>query len=505
MSTRQFIPWRQRMMLVAILALAGCAVGPDYQRPPAPQAKDYAPASLPDKTASAPVAAGDAQQLVASMDIPGQWWTLFHSDALNAMIEEALRHNADLQAAHASLQQAWEAVYAQRGAYFPTVGGSASGTRQDLANDVASGVSSNASLYSLTTAQVSVSYTLDLWGLNRRQVESLAAQADAQRFQLEATYLTLTSNVVNAAINEASLRAQIGLTRDIIDDQQRILATLQRQQGLGDVSASVVAAQEALLAQSRANLPPLDKQLAQQRDLLAMLTGRTPDQRIDDRFTLDALQLPAQLPLSLPAQLVDQRPDVRAADEQLHAASAAVGVAIANRLPNVQIDAAFGNASERTSALFKAGSGFWSVGATVAQPLFDGGALKHRQRGAEAAYQQAAAQYRSTVLGAMQNVADTLHAIDADARALAASEQAERAASRSLAIAKRQLALGDISESAMLNAQLAWQQAALALVQAQAARYGDTVALFQSLGGGWWHRKDEADNVTAWENAPPSR
>ncbi|WP_109123583.1 efflux transporter outer membrane subunit [Dyella sp. C11] len=493
---------RTALALGVVVTLAGCAVGPDYKRPQTSQAQTYSPTPMPAQTASASGPAGESQHLLASMDIPGQWWTLFHSEPLNGLIADALKHNADIEAAHASLQASWEAVYAQRGAYFPTVNGSFNPTRQDVANDVASGVASNANLYSLTTAQVSVSYALDIWGLNRRQVESLAAQANQQRFQLEATYLTLTSNVVNAAITEASLRAQIDLTHRIIDEQEKILGTLKRQQALGDVSDAAIAAQEATLEQSRATLPPLDKQLAQQRDLLATLTGRTPDQRIDATFQLDALQLPAELPVSLPAQLVDQRPDVRAAEEQLHAASAEVGVAIANRLPNVQINASFGNASEQMSHLFGAGSGFWGVGATVTQPLFDAGTLKHKQRGAEAAYRQAAAQYRGTVLGAMQNVADTLHAIDADAQALAAAQRAEQAAARSLDIARRQLALGDLSESAMLNAQLTWQQAALTLVQARAARYADTVALFQSLGGGWWHRKDEQETATARSDTP---
>lgn len=478
------------LALAVATALAGCAVGPDYKRPAAPQAQTYASTPMASETASAPGPGGESQRLLASMDIPGQWWTLFHSEPLNGLIDDALKHNADIEAAHASLQAAWESVYAQRGAYFPTVNASVNPTRQDVANDVASGVASNADLYTLTTAQVSVSYMLDIWGANRRQVESLTAQADAQRFQLEATYLSLTSNVVNTAIQEASLRAQIELTHKIIDAQQQILDTLQRQRTLGDVSDAAIAAQVATLEQSRASLPPLDRQLAQQRDLLATLTGRTPDQRIDAQFELDGLQLPTQLPLSLPAQLVEQRPDVRASEEQLHAASAQVGVAIANRLPNVQINATLGSASEKTSQLFTASSGFWALGATVTQPLFDGGALKHKQRGAEAAYRQAAAQYRSTVLAAVQNVADTLHAIEADARALAAAQRAEQAAAHSLEIAKRQLALGDISESAMLNAQLTWQQAALGLVQARAARYADTVALFQSLGGGWWHRQD---------------
>lgn len=485
--------WQGGRALLALgiaIALGGCAVGPDYRRPEAPKAQTYAATPQPETTASTSAPGGEAQRLVTSMDIPGQWWTLFHSEPLNALIADALKHNADVEAAHAALQVAWENVYAQRAAYFPTVSAGVNPTRQDIAKDLASPAASGASLYSLTAAQVSVSYAPDLWGGNRRQAESLVADANAQRFQLEATYLTLTSNVVNAAIGEASLRAQIDTTQRIIDLQTQVLDTLKRQHALGDVAKTTVAAQVATLEQSRATLPPLQKQLAQQRDLMAALSGRTPDQAIDASFTLDSLQLPAELPMSLPAQLVEQRPDVRAAEEQLHAASADVGVAIANRLPNVQINASFGRASEKASQLFSGGAGFWNLGGSITQPLFDGGALKHKQRAAEASYRQAAAQYRGAVLGAVQNVADTLHAIQADADALVANERAERAAARSLGIARRQLALGDVSESAMHTAELTWQQASLALVQARAARYADTVALFQALGGGWWHRDD---------------
>jgi NodT family efflux transporter outer membrane factor (OMF) lipoprotein len=273
------------------------------------------------------------------------------------------------------------------------------------------------------------------------------------------------------------------------------MATLQRQQALGDASEAAVAAQQAVLEQSRVALPPLEKQLAQQRDLLAALSGRMPSDAIDACFTLDGLQLPPELPLSLPARLVEQRPDVRMADEQLHAASAQVGVAIANRLPNVQITANIGSATDSASSLLDTGTGFWNLGANLVAPLFDGGTLKHRQRAAEATYRQSAAQYRSTVIDAVQNVADVLHAVQSDATTLASAELADRAAARSLAIARRQLALGDLSEVAMLNTEQTWRQAEITLVQARANRYADTVALFQALGGGWWNRHDVAAAV----------
>ncbi|HEY2622838.1 MAG TPA: efflux transporter outer membrane subunit [Dyella sp.] len=484
---------RALLALGIAITLSACTVGPDYQRPQAPAAHDYAPTATPQTTASSSGPGGQPQQLVQDMDIPGQWWTLFHSAPLNALIDDALKHNAETEAAHAALQAAWENVRAQRGAFFPSVSASVDPTRQKTGSVLASNVASNGTLYNLTTAQVSVSYSPDLWGGNRRQVESLVAEANAQRFQLEATYLTLTSNLVNAAIQEASLRAQIDATRHIIDDQQRIMTTLQRQLALGDAAEAVVAAQQAALELSRATLPPLEKQLAQQRDLLAALSGRMPSDSMDARFTLEGLQLPNQLPLSLPARLVEQRPDVRMADEQLHAASAQVGVAIANRLPNVQITANIGSAADSASTLLGTGTGFWNIGAPIVVPLFDGGTLKHKQRAAEATYRQSAAQYRGTVISAVQDVADVLHAVSFDAEALVAAERAERAAARSFEIAQHQLALGDISDAVMLNAELTWRQARIAFIQAQANRYADTVALFQALGGGWWHRQDASD------------
>jgi NodT family efflux transporter outer membrane factor (OMF) lipoprotein len=487
--------WCTGRMLLALAvgaALSACAVGPDYRKPAAPAAHDYSPMATPQATAAAQGSGGDVQRFVRDMDIPGQWWNLFHSQALSDLVDDALKHNPDTAAAQQALLQAVENVRAQHGAYFPQVSASIDPTRQKTGQVLSSGIASNSTIYTLTTAQLSISYVPDLWGANRRQVESLVAQADAQRFQLEATYLTLTSNLVNAAVQEASLRAQIAATQEMIDGQSRILGANQKQLVLGDVSESDIAAQEATLEQTRASLPPLQKQLVQQRDLLAALSGRTPDQEVPASFTLDNLQLPQDLPLSLPARLVEQRPDVRMADAQLHAACAQVGVAFAARLPNINITANGGSATDQMHTLFGSGTGFWNIGAAVTAPLFDGGTLKHRQRAAEAAYKQAAEQYRSTVLSALQNVADSLHALQFDAEAMAAAVRAEQAAGHSYAIAQKQHALGDISMVALLNAEVTYRQAELGLIQARAARYADTVALFQALGGGWWNRHDVA-------------
>jgi NodT family efflux transporter outer membrane factor (OMF) lipoprotein len=483
---------RGALALGIILALGACAVGPDFHRPAAPAGQDYAPTGTPQATASTPAPDGGAQQFVRDMDIPGQWWTLFHSQPLNVLVDDSIKHNPDVAAAQEALRAATENVRAQQGQFFPQVTASVDPTRQKTGSVIASGVVSNATLYNLTTAQLSISYTPDLWGANRRSVESLVAQADAQRFQLEATYLTLTTNVVNAAVGEAALRAQIAATQDMIDSQQKILDTHRKQLALGDLGEADIAAQEATLEQTRASLPPLQKQLAQQRDLLAVLSGRPPDQEVPAHVELDQLQLPQDLPVSLPARLVEQRPDVRMAEANLHAACAQVGVAFAARLPNISITANGGSAADQMHDLFGHGTSFWNLGAAITAPIFDGGTLKHRQRAAEAAYRQAAEQYRSTVMSALQNVADSLHAAQSDADAMVASSRAERAAARSLAIAQRQYAVGDISMVALLNAQVTYRQAELTLIQARAARYSDSVALFQAVGGGWWKRQDVA-------------
>jgi NodT family efflux transporter outer membrane factor (OMF) lipoprotein len=345
-------------------------------------------------------------------------------------------------------------------------------------------------LFNLYQGQLSANWTPDIWGGNRRQVEALQAQADAQRFQLESTYLSLTANLVAAVVQEASLRAQIAATDDIIEAEKQSLAILNKQLSLGQVGGADVAAQQAALAQAEQLLPPLQKQLAQQRDLLTALAGRLPAEEITQTFNLDALQLPQDVPLSLPARLVEHRPDIRMAEENLHAASANVGVAIANMLPNITISGNAGTQATAMSALFVPGNQFWSAGASVTETLFDAGALLHKTRAARATLDQVAFQYRSTVITAFQNVADTLHALQSDADLLAAASRSEHAAADSVKITRRQLELGAVGYLALLNAQQTYQQALISRIQAQAARLTDTAALFQALGGGWWNRPE---------------
>jgi NodT family efflux transporter outer membrane factor (OMF) lipoprotein len=472
------------LSVVVVSAALGACVGPNFHRPAAPGVERYTIEPLAADTASAPGVGGAAQRFLEQQDVPRNWWTLFGSDELNALVNEALRANPDVASAQSALRQAMENTAAQRGSYLPTIQGTFDASRnRDATGVVQPTLQSGTPLYNLFTPQVTISYGPDVFGANRRAVESLAAQAEASRFQLDATYLTLTANVVTTAIQEAGLRAQIAGTERVIALERESLAVLRRELELGAVAEIDVYAQDAALAQLEATLPPLNKQLHRARDQLAAFTGRLPADFKLVPFELEQLVLPTDLPLGVPSQLVERRPDVRAAEAQLHAATAQVGVAIANLLPQVTITGDIGSTATLLSDLFKPGTGFWNLGANATQTLFDGGTLIHRKRAADAALDQAAAQYRSAVLTAFQNVADALHALDSDADALSAASRAEQAAQKSLGVAHRQLELGSVSYLALLNSEQAYDQAVVALAQARANRYADTAALFQALGG----------------------
>jgi NodT family efflux transporter outer membrane factor (OMF) lipoprotein len=481
--------------LALVAGLSGCAVGPNFKRPAAPAATDYGSAPMHGEiTAGAeasPLAADSTQRFIAAMDIPAQWWTLFQSPKLNGLVEQAIKSNPDMAAAKAGLRQAHEIYLAQRATFWPTAQGSFDAQR---AKNAIGTIANPTSLpqenpyYNLYTAQLSVSYMPDIFGATRRSVEAARAQDDGTRFQLEATYLTLSSNVVVTAITEAGLRGQIAATRRILELQHQMTEKVRQQQALGTASNLDVLTQEALEAQSAATLAPLQKQLGQTRDELTALVGRLPSDEPAETFQLDELTLPADLPVSLPSKLVEQRPDVRQAEENLHFASAEAGVAIADMLPQFAITGTWGSTTLAVGDLFKTGTGFWDVGASLTETLFDAGALLHKHRAADAALDEAGAQYRAAVILACQNVADTLRALQADADALAADAEAAHAAQRAFDLARKQRDLGAVSLVAVLNAEQTYLQAELALVQAQANRYSDTAGLFQALGGGWWNR-----------------
>jgi NodT family efflux transporter outer membrane factor (OMF) lipoprotein len=479
------------------IALTACAVGPNFPRPAEPTADTYTAQAQPTVLSSAATDGGTAtndgstssndggtQTLVAGQEPPAQWWHEFGSPSLDALVAEALHANPNVQAAEAALRQAQENVAAGRGAYFPQVQLSGDASRNRNAVQVlAPTLSSGAPIFNLYTPQVSVSFVPDLFGANRRQVESLQATADASRDEYDAAYLTLAANVVTGAIQEAGLRAQIAATRQIIDIERESLQVMHRQLTLGAIAEADALAQEASLAQLETSLPPLRKALDQQRDMLAVLTGHLPSDAPSSQFELDAITLPATIPLGVPSRLVERRPDVRAAEAQLHAATANVGVAIANMLPQITLSGSLGTVATQTAQIFSAQSEFWSAGASLSQTLFAGGTLLHRERAARAALDQAGAQYRATVLTAFQNVADALRALTADADAVRAADRAATLSETSLDIAQRQYELGAVSYLSLLAAQQTYQQALVGRAQARTNRYVDSAALFQALGG----------------------
>jgi NodT family efflux transporter outer membrane factor (OMF) lipoprotein len=480
------------MFPVLTLLLCGCAVGPDFHRPAAPSDAGYTPQPLPALTASTAIYGGAAQRLVAGRDIQFDWWTTFECPQLDALVAQAIRANPTIESAKAALRQAHELTLAAKGAFYPTVQAGFSSSRNLTATQAYSAASGSGNpYYTVQTGQLSVTYAPDVFGGARRQVEQQQAQEDMQRFETEAAYITLASNVVAAAIQEISIRLQIAATQDIIEVNTKSLEILRNQQRYGYAMGIDVAAQEAALAQIEQTLPPLQKQLEQTRDQLRALAGNLPNQDIDATFTLTSLHLPEDLPLSLPSRIIEQRPDIRAAEAQIQSASANVDVAVAAMLPQIALTPNVGVAADSFGALFGPGTYFWSLVGSATQTVFDGGTLLHKRRAADEALIQAAAQYRSTVIMAFQNVADTLHALLTDADALKAAVASEHAAQVTLDLTRRQSQVGYVNFLTLLNAEQVYETAVISRVQAQANRFADTAALFQALGGGWWHRADQ--------------
>jgi NodT family efflux transporter outer membrane factor (OMF) lipoprotein len=487
-------PWRTTALSVGIgLALSACAVGPDFHAPAAPQVADashpYTPAPLPAMAASAASPAYVPQHFVDGQDISATWWEAFQSPALNSLVQSALAHSPTVVAAQATLRQAEENYRADYGSkVFPSVSGQFQAAREKypiFTEGIPAGSTGN-----LFTAGLDLSYTLDIVGGNRRELEGVRAAIDYQRYQVEATWLSLTSSVVATAIQEASLRAQLKVTRDVVDNDTKSLKVIAAQVQLGALARGALLQQQTLIAQQQAQIPPLEKALAQTRHQLAVLAGRLPGDDGLPTFDIDSLALPRELPISVPSALVRQRPDVRSAEAQLHEASAQIGVATANLYPQITLSAQVDRESLKIGRLFDTGTTGWSLLGGLVQPIFNGGALQAKKRAAVAAYDAAQAQYRSTVLNAFLNVADTLRAIDTDADEVTATADAERLANEALGLVERQYQLGAVSYLASLDAQRTVLSTRVALVQARAARYTDTAALFQALGGGWWNAPD---------------
>ncbi|MHB1221580.1 MAG: efflux transporter outer membrane subunit [Gammaproteobacteria bacterium] len=478
------------ILLLLTISLTGCMVGPNYHRQPAPLIWKYNSKHLPNKTVATPGTgkAGVAQQYVNNEDIPAEWWKLFHSEAINSLVTTGISNSPNIGAAYAALRQAQENYYTQIGnTLLPAfdLGGTA---QRQLFNASGFGGEIPSSIFNLFNVSVNVSYTLDVFGGARRLVEAFGAQVDYQQFQLIGAYLTMTANIVTTSIAIASVQAQIEATEFLIREAESQLKVLRGQYRLGGISLANVASQEALVGQTRATLPPLQLSLSQNRHALSVLVGEYPGGPLP-AIRLSQLTLPKNIPISLPSNMVRQRPDVRASEALLHAASAQVGVATANLLPQFPITGAYGWQAGVPSRLFSTQSNLWNIAAGVTQPLFHGGALLSQRRASIDAYQQALMQYKQTVLQAVQNVADSLRALETDARTLRAQKEAERAAYTNLRLTENQYRLGGVSFINLLTAEQQYQQAKISLIQAEAARYADTAALFQSLGGGWWHKE----------------
>jgi NodT family efflux transporter outer membrane factor (OMF) lipoprotein len=476
-------------VVILTTTISGCAVGPQFKTPPTLESTGYTSELLPDATEATNAVGGASQRFKFGHDLSGQWWELFESSRLNALIEEAIASYPDVTAQQAALKVARDNVRAERGIFLPQIQGAANYEREQVSG-ASIGPGYPGFITNIFQATVNVSYTFDIFGSQRRTLEGLIAQAEAQHFVLEASYLTLTSNVASTAIQLASVTDQIAATKDIIASETKQLQLINRRFEVGSQSQADVLQQESNLALIRATLPGLEQQQAVAEHQIAVLTGHSPHDVAPARFTLADLQLPEDLPVSLPSTLVEQRPDIRQREALVHQASSAVGVATANMLPQLTLTGAFGGQSLVYSTLFQPGSGIWNVAAGITQPLFQGGTLRAKRRAAIDSYDQAVAQYRLTVLKAFQNVADTLTALEHDAQALKAQSGSLDTAKASLNLIQKQYDAGTVSYVSLLTAQQAYAQARLAYVQACAARYTDTVTLFQALGGGWWNRAD---------------
>jgi NodT family efflux transporter outer membrane factor (OMF) lipoprotein len=480
-------PCRTAFSLAAASLVAGCAVGPDFRAPAPPAARAVTEQPLPALTRATPVTGGEAQAFRPDAVLDSHWWTAYGSPQLNRLVEEAFANSPNIASAQAALRAAQQQVIAQRGGLFPSLSGSFSASRQKL-NAASEGFPGAGSfVFSLYNASVDVSYNFDVFGGVRRGIEAQEAAREAQREELQATYQTLAANVVTTALLEASLRAQIEATHGLIASAQRQVDLSRKQFELGGAARSDVLSAESNLATLEATLPPLRQQLAAARSQLAVYLGKTPaeygESGLDTGFDLAKLQLPRDIPVMLPSQIVQQRPDIRRAQAQLHQASAQIGVATADMLPQFGLSASFGDTSEALRSLMT--NSVFSLAGKVAQPLFQGGALNAKRRAAIANYDQSLAQYRQTVLLAFKNVADALRALDNDAETLGAQYRAQQAAADSLHLIEQRFGLGGANNLELLVAQQQYDRSRIAYVQALAARYQDTAALFLALGGDW--------------------
>jgi NodT family efflux transporter outer membrane factor (OMF) lipoprotein len=469
-----------------------CQLGTNYKPPFIPEIKNYSDLKLPKKTQSASGEGGKAQYLTLGQDIPAEWWKLFHCKSINELVKKGLENSATLEAAKAALQQSQEIAKAYIGStFYPNVNAQLSGNRERISNTSFGAPNTSKNIFNLYNTSINVSYTLDVFGAGRATLEGLYAQIDYQKYLWHAAYLSLTANIVTTAITEASLRAQIKATEQLIKFNTEQLNIVKKQFDLGGASRTDVLSQEAQLAAIRATLSPLAKSLTLTRHSLAVLVGELPSENKLPNFYLNNIKLPTRLPISLPSSLLLQRPDIRASEALLHQASTNIGVATANLYPQITLTGNYGTSANTTGALFKANNIAWDFGSQLLQPIFNAGALRAKQKAAIQAYKQVEATYKQTVLQAFQNVADSLRTLEMDAETLKAQTEAEIAARSTLDLVKAQYKFGAVNYLVLLNAEQQFQIAVINKTQAQAARYADTAALFQALGGGWWNQHDK--------------
>ena len=475
--------WGRWAVLTVYAMLSGCAVGPTFVRPAPPSVRAYTTAAPKLAIRGQPV-----QRLAIGQRIPTQWWHLFHSPELDRVIRQALARNPTLSAAQDTLAEARESVLEARGGYYPQIDLGASAERQRGPAFALGLLPAKPGLpeFDLYSLGPTVSYSLDVFGLTRREVEESQAVAEIEDDQLAAAYLTISGNVVTDALTLASIRFQITAVRHIIADDERNLALVKLKVAGGLAPRSDVLIAETQLATDRALLPPLAQQQAVAEDALAVLVGRPPGAWAPPSFTLSQFTLPAVLPLSLPSTLVRQRPDILAAEAQVHARSAAIGVATAQMYPNIVLSGSIATAALSVGSLFGASSDVWSAAAGLTAPIFHGGALEAGKRRAIDAYRVSVEVYRQTVLAAFGQVADTLRALGHDTELAAAEHQALEVAQASLRMQRASYSAGRSDLLQLLDAERSVEQARLADARATAARYVDSAQLLVALGGGWW-------------------
>ncbi|MEN6620742.1 MAG: efflux transporter outer membrane subunit, partial [Smithella sp.] len=474
------------MCILLFLGLIGCAVGPDFEYPKPPSIERYTFNPIPESTISAD---GKTQRFEPNARIISEWWKLFNSPVLNKVIKDALENNQNLQAAQANLRQSQNLLRAGYGVFYPQLDATAEASRQQISSPSSGGFFPS-SIFNLFTLSAAVSYTLDIFGGQRRTVESLGADVDYQRAIAWATYINLSANVVNTVIARAGYQEQINATQELIKLQQEQIKITDARVRAGLIPYVNIVTLQSQLAAYEATLPPLQQKINQSQHLLATLMGCTPAECNPQPVELAALALPGKLPITLPSKLVRQRPDILAAEAQLHSASANIGVATAALFPSFTLSGTYGVSSNTAGDLFKNDSVFWNFGANATAPLFRGGTLWFRRKAAIDAYHVASANYRQTALSAFAQIADTLRALEHDAESVKAQLYSLDKATESLQLIQKNYEAGLANYVQVLIVDIQFYQARIGYIQAQTQRLQDTVALFTALGGGWWNKED---------------